>query len=162
MESGEGDEEGPSDKEEKEMKKIGEYTARGSIDRELGLERITLFDGRFDTAYRVVSIKCTVADLSSANEAYLVCSTEPTGISADLWDWGSNIQMAWAYFKTSLGANEGGTFFFNVDEDNLVIEDLYLQATSDAGDINYEIAMEKYDISESRGALAMVRNRSQA
>jgi len=144
------------------MKRIGEYTARGTIDREIGVERLVLFDGKFNTAYRVVSVKCAVADLSSANEAYMVISTEATGTTPDNWDWGSNIEIGWAYFKTSLGANEGGHFFFNVDEDNMIVEDLYLQGLSDAGHINYEIKMEKYDITDWQGALAMVRNKSQA
>ena len=70
------------------MKLIDTYTARGIIDRDNGVKRLSLFDGRFDTAYRIVSVKCAVSDLSSANEAYLVVSTEATGRDADNWDWG--------------------------------------------------------------------------
>ena len=36
------------------MKKIGEYTVRGQISDGI-VEKIILFDGRFDTGYRVTS-----------------------------------------------------------------------------------------------------------
>jgi hypothetical protein len=145
------------------MKKIGVYTAKGTVDSGT-VERLHLYDGSFKTAYKIVSIKCAVSDLSSAAEAYLVVSTEPTGRSADIWDWGDNTELGWAYFKTSLGANEGGVFYNNVDKDNLIVEDLHIQSLTDATPtyINYEIELEKYAITDSQGALAMVRNRSQA
>ena len=143
------------------MKLIDTYTAKGIIDRDIGVKRISLFDGRFDTAFRIVSVKCAVSDLSSANEAYMVVSTEATGRAADNWNWGDNLEIGWAYFKTSLGANEGAAFYSNVDDENMIVEDLYVQVASDAGDINYEIKMEKYDITSSQGALSMVNNRSQ-
>ena len=114
------------------MNKIGDYTAKGNIDSG-EVAKIQLFDGNFDTAFRIVSVKCAVSDLSSANEAYLVVSTEPTGNAGDQWDWGSNLEIGWAYFKTSLGANEGSGFYSNVDPDNMIVEDLYLQATANAG-----------------------------
>jgi len=149
------------------MKKIGEYTARGTIFPETTpSERLTLFDGRFDTGHVITNVQCAPQDMSSTNEAYLILSTEPlpAGITADNWDWGSNIQIGWAYFKLSLGSNEGGLVYSNIDKDNLVIEDLYLTALTDitTKHVNYEITMEKYEFDEWKGALAMVRNKSQA
>ena len=52
-----------------------------------------------------------------------------------------------------------------VDPDNLVVQDLFVIADEGVGSdvkVNYMIKMEKYDITDSQGALAMVRNRSQA
>ena len=51
-----------------------------------------------------------------------------------------------------------------IDEDNLIIQDLYIGAYSysDAEQFNYLIKLDKYEISDWQGALAMVRNRSQA
>lgn len=142
------------------MKKVGDYAVRGNIDSG-DVAKIQLFDGNFDTAFRVVSVRCAVSDLSSANEAYLVVSTEPTGNAGDQWDWSSNLEIGWAYFKTSLGANEGSAFYSNVDDDNMVVEDLYLQALADSGTVNYEIRLERYEITEWQGALSLVRNASQ-
>lgn len=145
------------------MKKIGDYVLRGRIPARVET-RIQLFDGQFDTAYQINSIKCAVDLLSTPREAYLVVTTAANvfGTTANNWDWSDNYQVAWAYMKTSLGANEGFAQYTNVDENNLIIEDLFLNGEADAGDINYEIHLTKYDISEAEGALTMVRNRSQA
>ena len=43
------------------MKKIGEYTTRGRVDDQT-VQRITLFDGRFDTGYRVVQFDVLPSD----------------------------------------------------------------------------------------------------
>ena len=49
-----------------------------------------------------------------------------------------------------------------MDPDNLIVQDVYVQALSAAEEnSNYFMRFEKYDISEWKGALAMVRNQSQ-
>ena len=152
-------------------KKIGEYTCRGTIEGESTTpvwDRIILFDGRFDTAYRVVEFVIASSSSSSAQDvaaklATEITSTTTTGLGS-VWDWSDNREIAWASTNnlvTSIRHNE----FSLVDPDNLVVEDLYISATNNAGtgeDVNYFIRMEKYDITDSQGALAMVRNRSQA
>ena len=58
-----------------------------------------------------------------------------------------------------------GVPFHLIDPDNLVVEYLFIRAVDQQGNdvsCNYFISMEKYDITEWQGALAMVRNRSQA
>lgn len=152
------------------MKKIGTYTVRGSIaDLDNGLidgveEKINLFDGRFDTAYKVVSFIATTGDASQQDITARLC-TEPNIDSAivNFWNWGDQRQIAWA-------ANNGSTDIFStdnqsfVDPDNLIVEDLFVSfrfTSSDTNRVNYMITMDKYDITDSRGALAMVRNKSQ-
>ncbi len=45
------------------MKKIGEYTTRGIItSSDTESHKIQLFDGRFDTGYRVTSFKVSLSD----------------------------------------------------------------------------------------------------
>ncbi len=143
------------------MKKIGEYTAKGQIAHNTE-QRIILFDGKFDTAYKVVGFTVVGAAVKSADNACGKLTTEPdpTG-DPGVWDWGSNIEIAWSgTYAVSDGI--GGSDDY-VDEDNLVVEDLYISALNSANNpVNYMIHMEKYDISDSRGALAMVRNRSQS
>ena len=51
-----------------------------------------------------------------------------------------------------------------VDRENLVVQDLFITVrTRDISDpfVNYYIEMEKYDMTDAQGALAMVRNRAQ-
>jgi hypothetical protein len=147
------------------MKKIGEYTLRGIIPEATTEEMIRLFDGRFDTGYRVVEFIVWESDVSSSsNDCCARLSTEPLGpmpSSGDMMNAGDNRQIAWAGIQA-------GTAGFNnpasiVDPDNMIIEDLYIAGQSGGSsiNINYLIKMEKYEISDWQGALAMVRNRSQ-
>ena len=146
------------------MKKIGEYTARGQIEE--GVEvKIQLFDGRFDTGYRVVDLRICSGDLgSTGDDASVRLSTASIGAmpsSGDMINFADNRQIAWC----GVGGQSNG--FENVspiiDPDNMVVEDLYISGQHGSSDpINYIIYMEKYDISEWQGALAMVRASSQA
>jgi len=152
------------------MKSMGTYTVRGSIgdgvtDLVDGVEeQVRLFDGRFDTAYKVTSFVIGPGDADDPDFTARI-TTEPN-LPSDVvgfWNWGDNRQIAWA-------TNEGSTDIYStrntstVDPDNLVVEDLYVSFRFNASDtklVNYMITMEKFDISDARGALAMVRNKSQ-
>ena len=143
------------------MKKIGEYTIRGRL-APSETKRITLFDGRFDTAYRIVTFEIATDNPSvSGADASMIASTEDVVTSND-WDWGDNRQIAWATYLSQ--GTDAGTFPRSfVDPDNMIVEDLFLSAFVASGrEANYLITMEKYDISDWQGALTMVRNRSQA
>tara|TARA_Y100001973_G_C5156632_1_gene311122 strand:- start:589 stop:1056 length:468 start_codon:yes stop_codon:yes gene_type:complete len=155
------------------MKKIGEYTARGAFDAAddagsvASWKRISLFDGKFDTGYRITRFVVAASEISSSQDvsgklATEITSTGSTGLG-NIWNWDDNREIAWSStqnFTTSIRESN----FELVDPDNLVIEDLFVSLTSNVGPakVNYYIEMEKYDINESRGALAMVHNRSQA
>jgi len=143
------------------MKKIGEYTARGQLEPSTLNFRIALFDGRFDTAYRLTAFEVSTDNPSqSASDASIIVTTEPN-MTANNWDWADNTQIAWGLYLSQGG--DTGTFPRSfIDPDNLIVEDLFLSAfVADGRKGNYMITMEKYDISEWRGALAMVRNKSQ-
>ena len=153
------------------MKKIGEYTVRGSIgDGVTALpdgveEKIQLFDGRFDTGYRITGFVVGGGDMSDPDFTARL-TTEPglpTGIT-DFWNWGDNRQVAWCGHNGSTDVM-GVDINSVVDPDNMIIEDLYFSARFAAADtfrVNYMVTLEKYDISDWQGALTMVRNRSQA
>jgi hypothetical protein len=152
------------------MKSIGTYTVRGSVgdgvtDLVDGVEeKIRLFDGRFDTAYKVTTFICAPGDADDPDITARL-TTEPnlpTSI-VGFWNWGDNRQIAWT---SSNGATDVFVqeSFGLVDPDNLVVEDLYVSFRFNAADtklVNYMITMEKFDITDARGALAMVRNKSQ-
>ena len=149
------------------MKKLGEYTCRGSIRTDNDANRIILDDGRFDTAYRVVEFVIAPHDMDNLF-TYTITSKlltdDDTSIGVN-WNWDDNSEIAWALFAFDGNAVQTPGTFRQYDPDNLVVQDLFVRADEANGNnikVNYFIRMEKYDISDSQGALAMVRNRSQA
>ena len=147
------------------MKKIGEYTTRGQITSVDSLmKKIQLFDGRFDTGFRVVFFEVSLQDRSS-NATESVSAKLSTELLADntKWDWDDNREIGWALAAADSNGLAVSTPQTIIDPDNLIVEDLYIggYSYSDAEEINYMIILEKYDITDWQGALAMVRNRSQ-
>ena len=140
------------------MKKIGEYTAKGQVLALTGGSvplKIRLFDGEFNTGYRITKFDiCSDSPIFDNTELTAVLKTEPeTGAN---FNWQKNTEIAWAFMEDTL---YNKSF---VDPDNFVVEDLYIIARAGAeSPLNYMIHMEKYETTDSRGALAMVRNRSQ-
>jgi len=146
------------------MKKIGEYTCRGSIKGNNDLntaqqERISLFDGSFGTAYKVIEFKLLTMDA----ESYGILATEDLGIAGGILarsqDAADNRQIAWA--SSPVNSADGDEY---VDTDNLIVEDLFVNLASTAvvsAKISYAIKLEKYSVSDWQGALAMVRSKSQ-
>ena len=152
------------------MKKIGMYTARGTISETDTLagnpQRITLFDGKFTTAYRIVKFHIWGSDYGGASNSNCMAKLSKNEFGSTASDSflraDDDNQIAWA------GAG-GAIATFNaqesiIDPDNLVVEDLYVYAHSQgtqADPINYLVVMEKYNISDWQGALAMARDRAQ-
>jgi len=143
------------------MKKIGEYTARGTVAHQV-TQQISLFDGRFDTGYRVVAFEVGPQQITGNHEVAGTLYMDSDGAGNNDWDWSDNIQIAWSGCTND---NDGmrGPAYTVVDEDNLIVEDLFIRGHSSDGSfaINYIIKFEKYEFSEWRGALAMVRSKSQ-
>ena len=150
------------------MKKIGEYTTRGTVTSDDSTNRIILFDGRFDTAYKVVEFRIgpNVVDGSTSVNLSAKLMTYDNGLTGTNWNWENNGEIGWALM--AFDGNDprmSADVFHLIDPDNLVVEDLYIRAADQQGadlKCNYFIRMEKYDITEWQGALSMVRNRSQA
>jgi len=142
------------------MKKIGEYTVRGRVAPTTDSYRILLDDGKFDTGYKVVDFIVAPGDPnSSGQDLNAKLTTEPTTSLG--WAWGNNLQIAWAASENRVTSSPvfGRSI---VDPDNMVIQDIFLQCQNPGGgDVNYMIMLHKYDLTDSQGALAMVRNKSQ-
>ena len=151
-------------------KYIGEYTARGIVseaDTQAGNpQKIPLYDGRADTAYRVTGFKIWGSTGSSGMDTAGKLSKNDDGVTAqtNFFRADDHNQIAWA------GSDGFGDIFQTevsiVDPDNLVIEDLYIyvRCNNSAGGsepINYLVMMEKYQIDEWKGALTMARDRAQ-
>jgi hypothetical protein len=149
------------------MKKIGEYTIRGHS-KSTTTKRIILNDGRFDTGYVITRFEIVISDPDNSGvDSYgVLLVDEPASTSNVIWDLESNVQIGWASM-TAVGSATGPQAqpFSLVDRDNLVIEDLFIYTETNAAglnDVNYYIEMDKYEFNDSKGALAMVRNRSQS
>ena len=142
------------------MKKVGTYTARGQVAHQV-TERIKLFDGSFKTGYKVIGFKVAPENVTGNVSCTGILYSDDDGAGNNNFNWGDNIQIAWAGARGDFndGLQDG---YEAVDTDNLIIEDLFIRCHgSDAANINYMIFLEKYDITEWQGALAMVRSQSQ-
>tara|TARA_R100001086_G_C11674604_1_gene213893 strand:- start:27 stop:518 length:492 start_codon:yes stop_codon:yes gene_type:complete len=158
------------EKGDEEMKKIGEYTARGIVseqETEGGLpQKIPLYDGRGDTAYKVVDFQIWAVNFSGSSHpdciGKLSKNADGSTASTTFFRADDHNQIAWS---TSAGSTDGGFSIGQaiIDPDNLVVEDLYVYArhAGTTGPVNYMIVMEKYEISDWQGALAMARDRAQ-
>jgi len=146
------------------MKKIGDYTIRGQMNVENVFNKIQLFDGRFDTGYKVISFEIAPYDTKTASNDVTakLCTDDSALADGALWNWQDNREIAWASceVRVSFGPSFSSSI---VDPDNLIIEDLYISYghVSTDSPVNYLVKLEKYDISEWQGALSMVRNSSQ-
>ena len=150
------------------MKKIGEYTTRGTIITDNEVNRIILDDGSFETGYRVVEFVIAPHDMDlSVARIYtaklLTDEDTTTGLN---WNWDNNEEIGWSTFSWDSNDVNTGINFNQIDPDNLIIQDLFIVADEGVGQtdvkMNYYLRLEKYDIKDSQAALAMVRNRSQA
>jgi hypothetical protein len=152
------------------MKKIGEYTARGVVsedETENGFPHlINLFDGRFDTAYKITSFKIWPTAVESGNAALGKLSKNDDGSTAraTFFRADDDNQIAWAATEVVTDGGAAGGFTEEIiDHNNLVVEDLYVYIRcEDHGNlVNYMITMDKYEISEWKGALTMAVDRAQ-
>ena len=150
------------------MKKIGEYTTRGTILTDNAINRIILDDGSFETGYRVVEFEVAAHDMDlNVDRVYtaklMTDDDTTTGLN---WNWDNNEEIAWSFFGWDSNVGSKANYYSRVDPDNLIIQDLYIIGDEGVGQtnvkMNYFIRLEKYDITDSQAALAMVRNRSQA
>lgn len=132
---------------------------------EYAQKRIHLFDGSFDTGFRITGFTISQSnredtDLSVVNG---IITTEEIATTAR-WDWGDNRQLAWARNVEDGNYPANATPYSIIDPDNIIVEDLYIGMYIYGDlekDVNYLITMDKYDITEWEGALAIVRNSSQ-
>ena len=152
------------------MKKIGDYTARGIVseeETEAGIpQKIPLFDGRFDTGYRVTKFVVWSTSYNTSSNADVIgkLSKNEFGVTsaANFMRADDDNQIGWSGMAGSADSINANVFSL-IDKDNLIVEDLYVYArTSGSGiAINYLVEMEKFEITEWRGALAMARDKAQ-
>ena len=140
------------------MKSIRKYTIRGEV--EAGdVKRIQLFDGRYDTGYRLIKFIITPQRVLESEELSAKLMTEDKAHGVN-WFWARQSEIGWAAWNVPINSRFGQ--FSQVDHEAIVVEDLFIDASGDSGEVlNYYIEMEKVSISDWEGALAMVRNSNQ-
>ena len=122
--------------------------------------KIQLFDGRFDTAYKLISFKVAPASPTISQELIGKLSTQPKS-NVTTWLWDDIEEVAWAHW----GADKYQDDYANVRDEAMIVENLWISGyneTLDQSSINYEIILEKMKITEWDAASIMVRNQSQA
>ena len=121
--------------------------------------KLQLFDGKFTTGYRLKRFEVTPGDIITSELVMARLLTTKQG-HATTWNWSNNMQVGWAAWNVPTNSRFGQ--YSLVDEEAVIVEDLYIDMTGDSGEqVNYLIELEAINFSDWRGALAMVQNRSQ-
>jgi|TARA_R110002126_G_scaffold82463_1_gene202123 hypothetical protein len=152
------------------MKKIGTYSVRGQVteaETEAGLpQKILLYDGSIKTGYKIVSFVVWGASSNTSSNPDVMGKLGTTDTlntsSVNFFNASDQRELAWAGSAGSTDTMFNSPPASIIDPDNLIVEDIFIYARSAAAEpCNYLITMEKYDITDWQGALAMVRNSAQ-
>lgn len=147
------------------MKQKDKVILKGQVTTRAGPEapqRIQLFDGRFDTGYRVTKFVIWPRDNTETLARTFIgkLAISPNVDDARFWDWQDNREVAWT--MSSYDANlvsMHGNMDIPTDPDKIVIEDLYLftweVVQNDAVDCNYWIELERVELTDAMGAVTM-------
>ncbi|GAI92986.1 unnamed protein product [marine sediment metagenome] len=149
------------------------YVIKGQIEGDYRTQRISLFDGRFDTAYRIIEFiiapKKIIGNSNQSCSAKLCTEDQnlfgTTGQDSGEWNWQDNREIGWATWA-QFSTNISRSYNSIIDPENLIIEDLFIGGVVNEDQpnniFNYMIVMEKYSISQAEGTLTYIRNRGQA
>ena len=137
------------------------HTLRGQV-IEGRVKRLIIDDGRLTHAMRITKFVISGDPSAAGNDAFAVLGVQ--GSFPSIWNWGDNNQIAWA--STNIGGTAGADAPFSlVDDDHLIVRDLYIYGQVGAGGgadvINYYIEMEAKDISNDESILQLIKERSQ-
>jgi hypothetical protein len=148
--------------DEKEMKRIkgGTKIVRGQMPVNTANQRITLFDGKFTTGFKVVRFEIWPKKPLSNLEFSFILSTQQVANIIDN-NFQDVTQIGWAATDTNNTKFQDAAV---LDPEAIIIEDLYItnRGSTDDTFCNYIIELEKYEFTAWDGASNMVRNQSQA
>jgi hypothetical protein len=123
--------------------------------------KLQLFDGKFTTGYKVIKFVIINDGPAGTAEQIGKLSTKPKS-NISVFDFSDVEEIGWSGWNIPTNTRYGE--FSLVDDENMVIEDLYISAytTGEADKMNYYIVLEKYEFTAWDGAATMVRNQSQS
>lgn len=141
------------------------YTARGMLKPSESPLRVNLFDGRFDTGFRIKSFVVSPYGVDNTNvRTYLAKLTTSPGMNVAVWDWGDQRELAWSFTTWDANGVAAPNEFTRVDSESIIVEDLYVYVDEPAGGTdqftNYMIELEQVSMSEWEGALSMARDKA--
>ena len=117
---------------------------------------INLFDGRFDTGFKLISFEIVARyGTDNAEEATATLyNRKQAGFDRE-WNFADVEQVGWSGWMIPTATQFG--IWNRVDDETILVEDLFLQiyAVAETADFNYIIKLQKYDITEWEGALAL-------
>jgi hypothetical protein len=154
----------PTQQEGTQVKKTGSYLARGTAEEGTGVH-IQLFDGRFDTGYKITSFvvwAVSVQDVYDQRCIGKVATSENVSTAAATFmNAKDDREIAWAGQDGSSieGLSLGGPGL--IDPNNLIIEDAWVFVRSNQNEpVNYLIEFEKYQFDSFIGAMNIAREAS--
>jgi hypothetical protein len=148
------------------MKQKDLVTMRGTMSARAGADhptKIQLFDGRFDTGYKITRFKIMPYDVDNTNVRNIAAklSISPNVDTAQSFDFNDNREIGWSYF----GFDANGFLTIGeevIDRDNIIIEDLWIFgweiAAGTSSLFNYYIEAERVELTDAMGAVTMARN----
>jgi hypothetical protein len=140
--------------------KGGTKIVRGQITTNT-TKKVQLFDGKFTTGFKVVRFE-VFENFPTTGKTMVGKLSTQRKTNYGYWQWGDDEEIAWAANNNPINSRWGD--FTLVDPENMIIEDLWINAYSDGESIamNYFIELEKYEFTSWDGAAQMVKNQSQA
>jgi len=127
---------------------------------------IRLSDGDITNAWRIVSFDVSSRSAVATDDDVVgkICTEERPGTTGAGWDWGSNVEIAWASNAVNAGTIRQ-TMGEYIDKDAIIIDDVYVylaDASSATELVNYMIRMERIKVDLDTGLAAVVANKAQA
>ena len=113
------------------MKSMRKYTIRGEITAG-DVKRIQLFDGRYDTGYQLNKFIITPQRILESEKVTCKLMTEEKAHGVN-WFWARQSEIGWAAWNTPSNLRYGQ--FSQVDHEAIVVEDLFIDATGDSGEV---------------------------
>ena len=123
------------------------------------VEKVLLFDGSFNTAYKILDFQITPTNILFSEEISATVNTIELPHDSN-WNWALNTQVAWSAWGVPINSRFGR--YSNVDDEVLIVEDLFIDFSGDSDQtINWELKLEQVSIKDYEAALAMVNARAQ-
>ena len=127
---------------------------RGQLDANT-TTRLIVDDGRFTEAWQVVAFD-VFPTAGTGDDTQGILAIDEDGLTG-AWDASDNRQIGWSFMFIATG---GGTHGSWIDDNNLVVRDLFIQNFSGVA-MNYLIRVERRMITDDQAILALIQERAQ-
>ena len=133
------------------------HTLRGTVVPGT-VKRLIVDDGRINHGYRITKFVVAGDPRDATDEAFATLGRDYD--TPLVWNWGDNRQVGWAASHIR-ASNSMDTPFILVDQEVVVIQDLYIQGASNSPYINYYIELEEITLTDDEAIITLIKERSQ-